>query len=134
MSIIDFKEIPEAHKPTGDQDVFELFARDFLEALGFSIIEGPGRGIDRGRDLLVTETVGGTISTQEKIWVVSAKHKAHSGKSVTDIDEPDPMGRVRKFKAQGFMGFYSTVPSSGLDDTFSRENRRLMYMYSIKEE
>jgi hypothetical protein len=120
MSIIDFREIPEAHVSTGYQDLFELFVRDFLEAIGFRIIEGPGRGVDRGRDLLVAEKIDGFISIQEKIWVVSAKHKAHSGKSVTDADEPDPIGRVRKFKADGFMGFYSTLPSSGLEDTLSR--------------
>lgn len=120
MSIVNFQEIVEANSSGGDQDEFELFARDFLEALGFHVIEGPGRGADRGRDLIVTETVTGTISAEEKKWVVSAKHKAHSGKSVTDIDEPDPIGRVRKFKAHGFMGFYSTLPSGGLDDTFAR--------------
>lgn len=120
MNVIDFKEIPESHIATGDQDQFELFTRDFLEALNFQIIEGPGRGVDRGRDLLISETVGGTISKQEKLWVVSAKHKAHSGRSVTEADEPDPIGRVHKFNAQGFMGFYSTVPASGLDDALAR--------------
>jgi hypothetical protein len=120
MTTIDFKEIPEAHTAMGDQDTFELLARDFLEAIGFRIVEGPGRGSDRGRDLIVAEAVSGSISKHEKLWVVSVKHKAHSGKSVTDLDEPDPIGRVRKFKAQGFMAFYSTLPSSGLDDTFVR--------------
>lgn len=33
MPILDFKEIPEAHKATGLQDTFELFARDFLSSL-----------------------------------------------------------------------------------------------------
>ncbi len=120
MSIVNFREIPEAHLSSGDQDLFELFARDFLEALGFRILEGPGRGVDRGKDLLISEPIEGTISRQEKIWLVSVKHKAHSGRSVTDIDDPDPIGRVRKFRAHGFMGFYSTLPSSGLEDTLSR--------------
>jgi hypothetical protein len=120
MSYIDFREIPAAHLNTGDQDLFELFARDFFEALGFKIIEGPGRGIDRGRDLIIAESVSGTLSKQEKKWLVSIKHKAHSGNSVSDQDELDPIGRVRKHKADGFIGFYSTLPSSGLDDTFSR--------------
>lgn len=30
MPVLDFKEIPEAHKATGLQDTFELFSRDFL--------------------------------------------------------------------------------------------------------
>src|SRR5207244_3856960 len=96
VSAVDFKEIPEAHKATGEQDQFELFVREFLVALGFSIIEGPERGIDRGRDLLVEETIRGTFSEEKKRWVVSAKHKAHSGASVNNDDEPDPKGRVNK--------------------------------------
>src|SRR5262245_13521955 len=108
MTIIDFQEIPASNSSNGDQDLFELFTRDFLEALGFEIEEGPGRGIDRGRDLIVSETVAGTISDQKKRWIVSVKHNAHSGKSVNDNVEPDPIGRVRKHKADGFIGFYST--------------------------
>lgn len=120
MNIVNFKEIPEAHLSSGDQDQFELFARDFLEALGFSVLEGPGRGVDRGKDLLILEPIEGIISHDKKRWLVSVKHKAHSGKSVTDNDDPDPIGRVRKFKAHGFMGFYSTLPSGGLEDTLNR--------------
>lgn len=120
-SLIDWTEIPKAHVPRkGQQDRFELFARDFLETIGFEILQGPGRGADRGRDLLVAEHLSGTISNKQKLWLVSCKHKAHSGKSVTDRDELDPIGRVRKFKADGFIGFYSTLPSSGFDDTISR--------------
>ncbi len=76
--------------------------------------------MDRGKDLLISEFIEGTISRQEKKWLVSVKHKAHSGRSVTDNDDQDPIGRVRKFKADGFMGFYSTLPSGGLEDTLSR--------------
>jgi len=125
MGAIDFREIPEAHIATGDQDNFELFARDFLEALGLRIDEGPGRGVDRGRDLIVTEFMTGTISKTEKRWIVSAKHKAHSGAAVKDSDEIDIKGRVERFRAKGFIGFYSTVASSGLDDTFARLSEQI---------
>ena len=38
MPCIDFREIPEAHVASGNQDSFELFARDFLtEILNFKI-------------------------------------------------------------------------------------------------
>lgn len=33
MPVLDFKEIPEAHKATGFQDTFELFARYFLSLI-----------------------------------------------------------------------------------------------------
>ena len=46
MAIIDFKEIPRANVADGNQDIFELFAREFFYVLGFSIIEDPDRGQD----------------------------------------------------------------------------------------
>lgn len=48
-------------------------------------------------------------------WLVSCKHFAHSGNSVKENDEQNILERVRSFSAEGFMGFYSTVPSSGLN-------------------
>ena len=44
MAIIDFKEIPRANVADGNQDIFELFAREFFYVLGFpslkTLIEG----------------------------------------------------------------------------------------------
>lgn len=53
--LIDFKEIPQANIGGGLQDTFELFARDFLELLDYHIIQNPGRGADRKKDLIVSE-------------------------------------------------------------------------------
>jgi hypothetical protein len=119
MPAIDFTEIPPANSRDGSQDTFELFARDFLAALGFNIEEGPSRGADRGKDLLVCETLSGVVQPKNRRWVVSCKHNAHSGKAVGDGDENDIVGRVRKFKADGFMAFYSTIPSSALTQTLT---------------
>ena len=45
MPCINFCEIPEAHIASGNQDSFELFARDFLtEILSFEILSEPSRG------------------------------------------------------------------------------------------
>lgn len=120
MSIVDLSEIPGSTGDEPDPDQFELFARDFLRALNFRILEGPGRGADGGRDMLVEEALTGRIFSASRKWLVSAKHFAHSGRSVGDRDEPDPIGRVRKFRASGFLAFYSTIPSSGLDRTLSQ--------------
>ena len=35
MALIDFTEIPKANIADGKQDMFELFAREFFNALGF---------------------------------------------------------------------------------------------------
>lgn len=57
--------------------------------------------------------VGGETSVK---WLVSCKHKAFSGRSVTPNDEIDIRDRIEKFECGGFIGFYSTVPSSGLSE------------------
>ena len=116
--IIDFKEIPQANITNGNQDKFELFARDFLEMLGYEIIESPNRGADGKKDLIISENLKGIDGkTKEKIkWLVSCKHYAHSGNSVRDIDEPDISDRVKNHKCQGFIAFYSTLPQSALSN------------------
>jgi hypothetical protein len=115
---VDFTEIPTAAGGTRGSDDWEFFARDFLQALGVLHQSGPDRGPDDGRDLLMVETRTGALGAKDFRWVVSCKHNAHGGGSVSDRDEIDIVGRVRKFRADGFIGFYSTLPSSTLARTF----------------
>lgn len=112
--ILDFKEIPQANKGGGLQDTFELFARDFLDYLGYNIVEDPDRGADGKRDLIVEEKMEGITSSFNLRWLVSCKHFAHSGSSVKDSDEINIGDRLRQHNCQGFMGVYSTICSSGL--------------------
>jgi hypothetical protein len=112
--IIDFTDIAPSNKGGKYQDLFEQFACAFLEAKGFEIVQRPDRGPDGKKDLIVKELLRGLSGTSEIMWLVSCKHNAHSNKSVNDSDEPDISDRVLKFNCQGFMGFYSTIPSSGL--------------------
>lgn len=116
MSGLDFKEIPEAHLGGGKQDTFELFARDFLVHLGYKIDEEPNRGADGGKDIAVTEKRSGVGGETIVRWLVSCKHHAHSGASVTPHDELNIRDRVEANKCHGFFGFYSTLMSSGLAD------------------
>lgn len=113
MPVLDFKEIPEAHITTGLQDTFELFARDFLAFMGYDIITDPDRGADGGVDLIVEEKRSGVGGETIIRWLVSCKHKAHSGKSVSPTDDGNISDRVIANKCQGFIGFYSTLASSG---------------------
>ena len=85
--ILDFTEIPQANKGGGLQDTFELFTRDFLQLLGYRIIESPDRGADGKRDLIVDEILSGINSEVTLRWLVSCKHYASSGSSVSDSDE-----------------------------------------------
>jgi hypothetical protein len=128
MALLDFKEIPKANGGCGSQDAFELFARDFFDTLGFQIEEDPDRGADGGRDLIIIEKRTGTLGDTIVKWLVSCKHKAHSGASVLENDEEDIAGRVEQFHCDGFIGFYSTIPSSGL----SKKVKSLKDRYEIR--
>lgn len=107
--MIDWTEVP-------DGETWELFARDFLVSLGMAVIAEPARGADGGRDILMAETMKGEVTQSTRRWLVSCKHNATSGKSVTPENEPSISDRVKQHKVDGFMAFYSTLPSNGLLD------------------
>lgn len=125
MPIVDFKEVPEAHVASGNQDSFELFCQEFLKFLGLQIVSMPDRGADGGKDLICIEKRKGAFGTDEIRWLVSCKHKAHSGNSVTPSDEDNIWDRVMQHSAQGFIGFYSTVVSAGLNDRLKSYTDRI---------
>lgn len=112
--MIDFKEI------SSDGEQWELFARDFLSEQGFFIDVSPDRGPDGGKDIIITEQLKGALGNYEFRWVVSCKHFAHSGRSVTEKDEINIRERLEAFSADGFIGFYSTVSSSGLNSRLTQ--------------
>lgn len=115
--LIDFKEIPSSKGDGHHQDIFEKFSRDFLAYLGYKIVSGPARGADGGIDLKVLEIrVGEDGQPIEFYWLVSCKHYAHSGGSITKEIEADIRDRVEANGCQGFMGFYSTIANQSLLD------------------
>ena len=132
MPIVDFKEIPEAHIASGKQDTFELFCQEFMKYMGMEIISSPDRGADGGADLICKESRTGTFGVSEVIWLVSCKHKAHSGNSVTPTDEQNIRDRLEQHNANGFIGFYSTLPSAGLNTRLEnyKENFEIMVLNS----
>lgn len=131
--IINFKEIPQANLGSGLQDTFELFSREFLEAMGFTIIEHPDRGADGKKDMIVSETRSGIGGETVIKWLVSCKHYIHSGKSINDTDEPDIIDRVAAHKCEGFIGFYSTLPATSLSNKLKGYKNRLEYIVFDKE-
>lgn len=114
--MIDFSEIEPSDSGRGLSDRFELFARDFLEIQGFKIVQNPGRGSDRQKDLIVSEERTGVGGRNTIKWLVSCKNFSGSKRSVTLSDENDIYDRVLRHSCGGFLGFYSTIPSSGLND------------------
>lgn len=117
--ILDFKEIPQANIGGGLQDTFELFSRDFLAFLGYRIVQGPDRGADGKKDLIVEEVIKGITSEYTIRWLVSCKHYAHSGAAVKDTDEINISERLKQHKCDGFMGVYSTLPATSLTGLLS---------------
>lgn len=129
MPVLDFKNIPEANG-TDTPDTFELFARDFLGYLGYTILENPSRGADGGKDLIVQETRMGISGSTNIKWLVSCKHYAYSGRSVNPNDEQNITDRIQQHNCDGFIGFYSTLSSSGLMNRLSNlENRFLFQVF-----
>lgn len=129
MPVLDFKEIPTAARGAL-RDQFELFACEFLECLGFRTIVGPDRGPDAGRDLIVEEVRAGIAGETRVKWLVSCKHNAHTDASVTPEDEPDIHDRVATHNCKGFIGFYSTIPSSGLAAKLNAQNPFEVQVYN----
>lgn len=119
--MINFAEIDS------DGEVWESFARDFLEELGFYIESAPDRGADGGKDLLITEQLRGQLNKYKFRWLVSCKNYATSKKSVSEKDEVNIQERIDGFNADGFIGFYSTLPSSGLNSRLTqlKENGKI---------
>lgn len=119
--MIDFKEIPK------DGEVWEFFARDFLTELGFYVEDNPDRGPDGKKDLIISEDLKGNLGKYKLKWLVSCKHNAHSGKSVQEKEEINISERVKSFKCDGFIGFYSTIPSSSLNTRLTKlkENKEI---------
>jgi hypothetical protein len=107
--MINFAEL------SGDGEAWELFARDFLSEMGFQIEVSPDRGADRGKDILVVEHLGGILGKYQFRWLVSCKNFSQSGRSVSEKDELNLQERMVSFEADGFIGFYSTIASTGLN-------------------
>lgn len=133
--MIDFTEIPIGNTNNGDQDSFELFTRDFFQNLGYKIIEEPGRGADNGRDLIIGEIFESNLTKQTEVkrWLVSCKHYAHSGNSVTVKDEQDINDRIKAHHCNGFIGFYSTIPSESLKFKLSNVENVIFDKQKIEE-
>jgi len=112
--MIDYKELGS------DGEQWELFARDFLSEIGYIVESPPNRGADQGRDLMVIENLEGHLANYPFRWLVSCKNNAVSGKAVSEEEEKNLLERMRGFQCDGFMGFYSTIPSAGLNNRLTQ--------------
>lgn len=95
---------------------FESFAQQFLEALGLVTITSASRGTDGGRDLVMAERFITKLDREIQFrWLVSCKFRS-DGRAITPLNEPMIIDRLQRNNCNGFIGFYSTGPSTNLSD------------------
>lgn len=96
-----------------DGTLFEQLVREMLLRSGFEV-HWTGVGPDGGRDLVATEAVSGPLRPFNRKWLVSCKHKAHSGASVVMADIPSLIDDCAAVGAEGFLLACSTQPASSV--------------------
>ncbi len=92
------------------EDDWEFFALDFLNWLGFHTVLPPAKGIDGGKDSIV--------SKEGENYLVSCKHYIRSGNTVGVASENQLIERLAQHHCNSFIGFYSTSITSGLQQRF----------------
>ncbi len=91
---------------------FEFFCRDLLESLGCQILEGPARGPDSKKDLIIQYKIKDVIGREEQYKVlVQCKNNAKSQKSVYESDLGDIRSACKIHKTKGYLLITSTIPS-----------------------
>ncbi len=113
---------------SGDGQELEQLTRDLCQALGYRAAWS-GKGPDGGRDLIVEEPTSSDFGGFPRKWLVSCKHKAIGGGSVSYEDIGDVPGRLVQHGCQGFLLVTTTQPSSGLIDAFDDWRARTPYLY-----
>lgn len=103
-----------AGRDSGGQ--FESFAQQFLEGMGLVTISSASRGTDGGRDLIMAERFMTKLGREiDYRWLVSCKFRsAATGRAIAPSDEPMIIDRLQRHDCNGFIGFYSTGPSTNL--------------------
>lgn len=86
---------------------WEYFAEDVLYHLGYEINMRPSLGVDEGKDLIVIKA--------GVRYLVSCKHYK---KAVGVADDIDIRDRLEMHQCQGFIPFYSSSITSGLQKKF----------------
>jgi hypothetical protein len=103
-----------------NEEEWEFFAMDFLNFQGYQILQSPSRGADGGLD--------GLVEIDNTKYLVSCKHFIISNKSVGTSDENNIIDRIVQHNAKGFIGFYSTLPSSSLLERFNSISTNSNYL------
>ena len=102
---------------------WEQFAVEVLRCAGFQIQTLPAYGTDGGKDFMV--------GYNDVNYLVSCKHYICSGNHVGQDDEKNIGDRLLQFNATGFVGFYSTGITTGLQNRLDAICKNANYTYCI---
>src|SRR5688572_1640350 len=109
----DFSEI-------GSGEDFELFVADLLRELGWSIISAPGRGPDRGVDIIATPPADPSTGATTR-FLIQCKHILSRGRAVglKDLNSgPSIADLLLARGAQGYLLTTSTTVSQAVQSHF----------------
>lgn len=104
---------------------WEHFSVHVLRATGYVPYTLPAYGVDGGKDYLVQK--------DDKMYLVSCKHYIKSGKHVGQDDEENIGDRLLQHNANGFIGFYSTGITTGLQNRLNGICNNSGYVYFVFE-
>lgn len=104
---------------------WEKFATYVLQHVGYVVVTLPAYGTDGGKDFFVAKG--------DCKYLVSCKHYIRSGKHVGQDDEQNIGDRLLQHNANGFIGFYSTGITTGLQNRLDGICRNSQYVYEIFE-
>src|SRR5207245_2188963 len=114
---LDFSKL--SSDPAGE--AFEGLVRLIGERQGL-VVQWTGRGADRGRDMIFTETQAGPLKTRPVRWLVSCKDNSRSSRAVTEKDVGSILGKVRQHKCDGFLLATTTTASTGLKEALDQHD------------
>lgn len=106
-----------------DDEEWENFSVRVLRQIGFVPCSLPAYGVDGGQDYLV--------EYDASRYLVSCKHYLKSGKHVGQDDEQNISDRLLQFNVTGFIGFYSTGITTGLQKRLDGICGNSQYKYLI---
>ena len=102
---------------------FEFFCRDLLESLGVQILEGPARGPDSKKDLIIQYKIRDVIGREEQYEVlVQCKNNAKSQKSVYESDLGDIRSACIIHNTKGYLLITTTIPSVSVQNILKAIN------------
>lgn len=104
---INFKELPMSGF------ALEFLVEEILRLEGLDV-HWEGAGNDNGKDLIVTEEIGGMLGRYKHKWVVQCKHTAHSGKALGTTENLNIVDTCHMVNADGYLLVCTTHLSSRL--------------------